>query len=106
MFFEIVCNGIGKTSFVNYKEGQAKLISFMRVSQLKEVAPGIWWPIKIYTVSSPLENGQPWRRHVYHAFDVVVNDSNFDESIFTIPFPEGYVVDDKVTGRKYKVGEK
>jgi len=37
---------------------------------------------------------------------VVANDPNFDETIFTVPFPDGYLIDDKVAGKKYIVGQK
>lgn len=83
-----------------------QLISFMKISKLKEVTKGIWWPMDAFLISRPLETGAPYSRTVYHAIDVVANEPNFNENIFTVPFPKGYVVNDKITGRKYKVGEK
>lgn len=53
----------------------------------------------------PYETGKPWKRIVYRASKVVANDPNFDESVFTVPFPEGYKVEDKIEGRTYTVGE-
>jgi hypothetical protein len=35
----------------------------------------------------------------------VANDPDFNEGIFTIHFPKGYTIDDKITGKRYKVGE-
>ena len=57
-------------------------------------------------MSCPRETDKPWKRIVYRASNVVANDPNFDENIFTVPFPEGYLIDDKVNGVKYRVGEK
>ena len=95
----------GKKSIDIFEDGREELISFMKVSKLKEIATGIWWPIEAYIISRPYESGKPWQRFVYWASNVVANDPNFDESIFTVPFPDGYLIDDKVAGRKYRVGE-
>ena len=51
-----------------------------------------------------LGDSHNYNRIVYRASNVVANDPNFDESIFTVPFPEGYLIDDKVTGKKYRIG--
>jgi hypothetical protein len=87
------------------EDGTERLVSFSNVSKLKEVAPGIWWPMEASMVSRPFDPGKPWRRYVYVASNVVANDPNFKESVFNAPFPEGYLIDDKVTGRKYTVGQ-
>lgn len=87
------------------EDGTERLVSFSNVSKLKEVAPGIWWPMEASMVSRPFESGKPYERFVYRASKVVANDPNFDESVFNVSFPEGYLVDDQVTGRKYKVGQ-
>ena len=87
------------------EDGTERLVSFSKVSKLKEVAPGIWWPMEASMVSRPYEPGKSYERFIYRASNVVANDPNFDESVFTVPFPEGYLVDDQVTGRKYTVGQ-
>jgi hypothetical protein len=82
------------------------LISRMKVSKLKEVSPGFWWPTEACIESGPLEPLTPYySRTVYRASNVVANDPNFDESVFTVPFPEGYLIDDQVAGRKYIAGQ-
>lgn len=96
----------GKKSIAQYEDGHEELVSFMRVTKLKEVAPGIWWPMEATIVSRPYAPGKPWRRFVYRASNVVANDPNFDENIFTVPFPDGYLIDDQIAGRKYRVGQK
>ena len=88
------------------KDGSEQVSTRIRVTKLKEVTPGMWWPIEATLISSPLKPGDPYSRTVYRASNVVANDPNFDESIFTVPFPDGYLIDDKVSGRKYRVGEK
>jgi hypothetical protein len=89
------------------KDGSQWLILRIKVSRLKEVAPGIWWPVEAYAESEPgpHHSDEPYTRMVYRASNVVANNPNFDESIFTVPFPDGYLIDDQVAGRKYKVGE-
>jgi hypothetical protein len=89
------------------EDGSEQLISFTKVSKLKEVTPGVWWPVEASVVLKPYGygSGKLWQRFVYRASDVVANDPNFDESIFTIPFPDGYLIDDKVAGRTYIVGQ-
>jgi hypothetical protein len=59
--------------------------------------------VEVIDVSRPYENGKPWRKFVYRASTVIANDPNFDESIFTVPFPKGYRVEDKITGKTYVV---
>jgi len=87
------------------KDGNERVISSIEVTKLEKVAENIWWPMEAYFIDCPPENGKPWKRIVYRASNVVANDPNFDESIFTVPFPDGYLIDDQVTGRKYTVGE-
>jgi hypothetical protein len=81
------------------------VVSDIRVNKLQEVAAGVWWPLEATMESEPRDPNAPYKRTVYRALKVVANEPNFDESIFTVPFPDGYLIDDKVTGRKYKVGE-
>lgn len=96
----------GKKSVAQYEDGHEELVKFVKVTKLIEVADGVWWPMEVYSVSRPYEEGKPWRRFVYRASNVVANDPNFDESVFTVPLPDGYLIDDKVAGKKYKVGQK
>lgn len=88
------------------EDGSKRVSTRLRVTKLKEVADGIWWPMEAYSESEPRELGEPYRRTVYRASNVVANAPNFDENIFTVPFPKGYLINDQVTGKKYKVGEK
>ena len=93
----------GKKSTAKYQDGHEELVKLVKVTKLKEVAPGIWWPMEIFSVSRPNAIGEPWRLFVYHASNVVANDPNFNDSIFTPAFPKGYRVDDKVAGKTYVV---
>lgn len=81
--------------------GNEQIKRSIDVKKLKEVAEDIWWPMEAYFVESPHETGQPWERIVYQAYNVVANDPNFDESVFTISFPRGYRIDDKVNKKSY-----
>lgn len=92
--------------FMGYNEnGDTRIVSFVRVTNLEKVANGIWWPKEALVEADPLKPGQPYKRMIYKATDVRVNSPDFDDSVFTITFPEGYTIDDQVTGRKYIVGQ-
>jgi hypothetical protein len=88
------------------QDGNERLRSSIEVTKLEEVAENIWWPMEVYFVRCPHETDKPCKRMVFHAANVVANDPNFDETIFTVPFPDGYLVDDQVAGRRYTVGQK
>ena len=90
---------------VSTRNGIDRISLRIEVNELKEVADGIWWPMQVTSVRSPFEPNEPYERLVYRASNVVANDPTFDESVFNVPFPEGYLIDDKVTGRKYTVGQ-
>lgn len=107
---------LGHKYVAKLADGTERIRRFIKVSKLKEVAPGFWWPMEAYILSAPTESGPTYERFVYgasnlyerfvyRASNVVINDPNFDESIFTIPFLHGYLIDDQVAGRKYTVGE-
>ena len=87
------------------KDGNMRVKSSINVTKLGKVAENIWWPMEAYFVQCPRGIDKPWERIFYRASKVVANDPNFDESVFNITFPEGYLVDDQVTGRKYTVGQ-
>jgi hypothetical protein len=87
------------------KDGNEQVKSSINVTKLEEVAENIWWPMEVYFVQCPRETDKPWKRIVYRASNVVANDPNFDEKVFTVPFPDGYLIDDQVAGKKYRVGE-
>lgn len=90
---------------VSTRNGRDRLSLRIEVNELKEVADGVWWPTQVTSIRAPFEPSEPYRRFVYRASNVVANDPNFDENIFTVPFPDGYLIDDQVAGRKYRVGE-
>jgi hypothetical protein len=75
------------------KNGNEVVVDLVEVRKLDKIAENIWWPVEVYFVSSPAGVGNPWERVVYHATNVVANDPNFDNSIFTVPIPKGYSTD-------------
>ncbi len=87
------------------EDGSERVSKRIEVNELKEVADGVWWPMQVTSVRAPFEPNEPYQKFVYRASNVVANDPNFTDSIFTVPFPDGYLIDDKVSGRKYRVGE-
>lgn len=68
------------------------------VTKITQAAPGIWFPIKASReMPYPLKPG--WQqRLIYHAENVIVNNPDFNDSIFTIHFPPHYNITDKIRG--------
>jgi hypothetical protein len=74
------------------------------VEKLLEPDSALYYPAKVITyVFSP--NGQPRSRGTYEASTVVANDPNFRDDIFTIQWPVGTVVHDKISGITFTVGQ-
>lgn len=92
---------LGYDNVARLKDGRDRVVSRMRVQQVKEVAKNVWWPIEATIESDPRDPNSPYQRTVYKALNVVANDPNFDNNIFTLNFPKGYRVDDKITGKTY-----
>jgi len=76
------------------KDGNEVMVNSIDVRKLDKVAENIWWPVEVYFVSSPLGVGNPWKRIIYRASNIVANDPNFDESVFAVPIPASYSVDE------------
>jgi hypothetical protein len=87
------------------EDGSERVLSRIRVTKLEKVTSNVWWPIEAYVESDRHRPGEPYKRTVYRASKVIANDPNFVEGIFTVPFPDGYFVDDKVNGKKYRAGQ-
>jgi hypothetical protein len=85
------------------KDGIEHVVSNIKVNKLQEVAPGIWWPMEATVESEPRDPNETYKRTVYRAVNVIANDPNFDESVFSPPFPKGYRVNNKITGKNYIV---
>jgi hypothetical protein len=96
---------LGNKETGTYEDGSERIASFVKVNKLKKVASGLWWPMEISIESDPAKHGEPYKRFVYRASNVIANDPNFDENIFTVILPDGYLIDDKVAGKKFTVGQ-
>ena len=75
----------------------------IKVNKLRKVSKNIWWPVEGTIESDRRKVGEPYARTVYRAFDVTVNHPDFDKSIFSLSFPAGCLIDDKVENRQYRV---
>jgi len=95
---------------VNIRDGKEKLVKRITVSKLEKVNTNCWWPTEVTLIKCPLlwkgKRISPYKKTVFRASEVVADDPNFDESAFSVPFLEGYKIEDKVEGRTYTVGEK
>lgn len=87
------------------QDGSEWLIQSLRITKLQEVTPELWFPMEAVLETGPNQPGEPWRRLIYKASNVVANDPHFDDKIFTVPIPMGYLVDNKVEGVMYEAGE-
>lgn len=75
------------------------------VTKLTEAAPGLWYPTEAYYESRMGPGlGRTDRRLRYLASEVVANDPDFDESIFTLSFPAGCFVHDRIKDVGYRAG--
>jgi RNA polymerase sigma factor (sigma-70 family) len=64
------------------------------VQTLKEIQPGIWFPLRASMVEEDVPNMGSYRRYDYRAEDAVANDPHFDTAIFTAAIPSGWIVND------------
>jgi len=98
---------LGYENVSTNKEGKDFVDVRIKVNKLKEIADGIWWPMEGTVESDRRDPRKPdtYARMVFHALDVVVNDPKFDNSIFSVSFPAGYTVYDRVNDKTYKAGE-
>ena len=88
------------------KNGAWDVIEKIDISKLTEAAPGIWFPLQaIWEGRRPSNLAERLRFH-YKASSVIVNDPNFDEAIFTVPFPDGYRVVDSPGATQFVAGGK
>ena len=88
-----------------YENGDKRIVTFARVTNLEKAAKGIWWPKEVIVESDPDKPGQPYKRMIYKATGVRVNRPDFNEEVYNITFPKGCIVDDKVKGVQYEVGK-
>jgi len=75
------------SSLVQSKVHQTETLD---VKDMKEVSPGIWFPIRAERVQSDFDGG--YLRYRYEAQDVIANNEKFDEAIFTPQIPVGFLV--------------
>jgi len=84
------------------KDGRQVLSTSTVVTRVVEAAPGIWFPAEVTQVFSLPEPDRRDIRTVFKASQVKANDPSFDEEIFTVPIPPDYLVNDTVSGVRYK----
>lgn len=76
-------------------DGREWVVSSIRVTKLKEAAPGIWYPAEAVDETSPRKPGLPFERIVFQAKDVVANPLDFSDAVFDMPVPKDYKNEDK-----------
>ncbi len=80
---------------------KGKIQETIRITDLAEAAPGVWYPTGAYYERDAVHGKAPFR-YQFKASSVVVNDPDFDESIFTIQFPSRYIIQDQVRNIRYE----
>jgi hypothetical protein len=83
-------------------DGSEWLVSRIVINNLREAAPGVWWPVDASDESSSPQPGGLYRRFVYHASSVVANQKDLGEQLFSVPFAEGSLVVDRVSHVKFR----
>jgi RNA polymerase sigma factor (sigma-70 family) len=61
---------------------------------MKQIAAGVWFPLKGSKVEEDVPNMGAYRRYDYRAEDAVANAPHFDPAIFSATIPPGWLVDD------------
>ena len=84
------------------KEGHKVINSSIVVPKVVEAAPGIWFPTEATYLAAVGFNGRPGLRNIFKASKVIANDPSFDENIYTVPIPPNYVVEDRISGVRYR----
>lgn len=87
------------------EDGDSFVEEFIEINKLEKVSENIWWPVEGTIESDRRKEGDPYTRTVYRAFNVIANESDFDESVFSVSFPPGCLIDDKVENRQYRISE-
>ncbi len=92
----------GSTKFRFEENGSMTPYEICRVSGLIQAAPGVWFPAQ--TSKTKITNGGPERpdvRMTCRCTAAVANDPAFDQNIFEVQIPPGYMVHDTATGKRY-----
>jgi hypothetical protein len=77
-------------------DGREWVVSSIRVTKLKEAAPGIWYPAEAVDETSPRKRGLPFERIVFRAKDIAANASDFSDTVFDTRVPDDYrIVDER-----------
>jgi hypothetical protein len=86
-------------------DGGRQVLAERRVLRLKQVAPGIWYPMEAYYLGAPPpeNSGRNRIRYHYMASDVIANNNDFDTSVFRLRFPPGTNVRDEIENKSYQV---
>jgi hypothetical protein len=73
------------------------------VDKIKEVAPGVFWPVEV-TGTYPGLTGGEVRTHV-QVGTAEANIPDLSDAVFSIAWPVGTIVEDKVAGRTFVVAQ-
>jgi len=71
--------------------------------ELTEAAKGIWYYSKVTFQSYPLSLPEPDVIAVLQVGNIVIN-QQLNDNTFALPFPEGCIIDDQISGVRYKAG--
>lgn len=86
-------------------DGSERLLELIEIQELSQIADGIWWPIRAYSIRPSLLEEGTYVRTTYHAITVTANAPDISSRTFLVQFPQGGRVDDRIEERKYRVGE-
>ena len=96
------CSWIGFQSRKPLRKGGARILNEMRVNQMVNPCEGCWFPAEAVREFPAHDCPAERERLVFSANCVEINSPSFDEGVFAAPIPEGYFVDDQITGKTYR----
>lgn len=71
-----------------------QVISKMTIVELTEVAKGIWFPTHAILERPTGKPEEPFEKITFKATNVIVNSSDFNETVFDVDFPKKYKIKD------------
>jgi len=72
------------------------------VEEIKEVAPGIYYPTKATKIE--YIRGEPFVKSQYKGKNIIVNDPEFSDDLFSIKWPDGTFIHDYISDVRFVVG--
>jgi len=84
-----------------YMDKNGEIQRRVSVEEIKEIAPGIYYPTKATKIQ--YIRGEPFVKSQYKGKNIIVNDPEFSDDIFSIKWPDGTYIYDHRSDVSFKV---